>query len=67
VFCARDTPAGRALRESADSQEEELCEFYHLKEASTEGAFTGLLNTQNSALEFKTARGIVFSIYGGSF
>jgi hypothetical protein len=46
VFCARDTPPGRALRECADSQEEELCEFYHLKEASTEGAFIGLLNTQ---------------------
>ena len=44
VLCQR-YPAGRALRESADSQEKELCEFYHLKEESTEGAFTGLLNT----------------------
>jgi hypothetical protein len=36
---------GRALRESADNQEEELCEFYYWKEASTEGVSIGMVNT----------------------
>jgi hypothetical protein len=58
--------AGRALRESADNQEEELCEFYYWKEASTEGVSIGMLNTQKDSarrlLEKGVRKALIFSI-----
>jgi hypothetical protein len=41
----------------------ELFEFYHLKEASTEGAFTGLLNTQKTQREGRLSRRIAGGVH----
>jgi hypothetical protein len=47
-----------------DTRRKELFEFYHLKEASTEGDFTGLLNTQrlsNRLLELEDCQEALYS------
>ena len=62
VLCQRYS-AGRALRECADSQEKELCEFYHLKEASTEGVFIGLLNTPKDSARRRLRKRIAGGVH----